>query len=155
MKILLKLLIQKKYQKKKSVFLTFDDGYIDHWKYVFPYLKKKKITGNFYPPIQAIENKKVLHVNKIHFILEVEKNRKKILNHISKLVSIYKNKNERGMNIYKIKPYHRFGDKETGLIKALLQKYLPIKVREKITDDLFKSLLKCDESDFDFVSYFL
>ena len=32
----------KKIPSKPSIFLTFDDGYIDHFKYVFPYLKKKK-----------------------------------------------------------------------------------------------------------------
>ena len=31
-----------KIPKKKSVLLTFDDGYNDHWKFVYPYLKKKK-----------------------------------------------------------------------------------------------------------------
>ena len=30
--------------KKKSVLLSFDDGYQDHFNYVFPYLKKKKIV---------------------------------------------------------------------------------------------------------------
>ena len=83
--------LQKKLPKKKSILLTFDDGYIDHWKYVFPYLKEKKITGNFYPPTQAIKNKKVLNVNKVRFILAKERNRKKILNYIFKLVSKYIN----------------------------------------------------------------
>ena len=31
-----------KLPKKKSIFLTFDDGYADHWNFVFPYLKKTK-----------------------------------------------------------------------------------------------------------------
>ena len=49
----------KKIPARPSIFLTFDDGYIDHYKYVFPYLKKKKITANFYPPKKVIENKSV------------------------------------------------------------------------------------------------
>ena len=57
--------------------LTFDDGFIDHYKYVFPHLLEKKIKACFYPPIQVIKNKTVLDVNKIHFILEKEQNRKK------------------------------------------------------------------------------
>ena len=36
----------KKIPTKPSIFLTFDDGYTDHYKYVFPYLKKKKIIEN-------------------------------------------------------------------------------------------------------------
>ena len=70
----------KKIPKKPSIFLTFDNGYIDHYKYVFPCLSKKKITASFYPSTKAIENKIVLDINKIHFILEKEQNRKLILN---------------------------------------------------------------------------
>ena len=138
----------KKIPKKKSVLLTFDDGYIDHWKYVYPYLKEKKISGNFYPPVKVIENKKVLDVNKIHFILEKEQNRKKILNHIFKLIRKYTNKSEDDLNIDKINTVSRFDDKETTLIKRLLQTHLPLKIREKITNDIFKSILNYDEKDF-------
>ena len=84
----------KKIPKKPSVLLTFDDGYKDHYKYVFPFLLKKKISANFYPPQKVIENKTVLDVNKIHFILEKEPNSKKILNLINfYLFKIYKKKN--------------------------------------------------------------
>ena len=39
----------KKIPLKPSVILTFDDGYIDHYKYVFPFLKKKKLKQNSIP----------------------------------------------------------------------------------------------------------
>ena len=54
---LIEIIHTKKIPKKPSIFLTFDDGYIDHYKYVFPYLSKKKITASFYPSTKAIENK--------------------------------------------------------------------------------------------------
>jgi peptidoglycan/xylan/chitin deacetylase (PgdA/CDA1 family) len=145
---LVEIIKTKKIPRKKSIFLTFDDGYVDHWKYVYPYLKEKKITGNFYPPVCAIKNKKVLDVNKIHFILEKEQNRKKILNHIFKLIRKYTNKSEDDLNIDKINTVSRFDDKETTLIKRLLQTHLPLKIREKITNDIFKSILNYDEKDF-------
>ena len=44
---LVEILNTKKIPKKKSILLTFDDGYIDHWKYVFPFLKKKKFLDVF------------------------------------------------------------------------------------------------------------
>jgi len=44
------ILKSKKIPKKPSILLTFDDGYKDHYKYVLPYLVKKKITASFYPP---------------------------------------------------------------------------------------------------------
>ena len=50
----------KKIYNKPPLVLTFDDGYIDHYKYVFPYLLKKKIKGLFYPSAKVIEKKFVL-----------------------------------------------------------------------------------------------
>ena len=43
----IEILNSKKIPKKKSVLLTFDDGYKDHYKFVYPYLKKQKILANF------------------------------------------------------------------------------------------------------------
>ena len=54
--------------KKPLLLLSFDDGYIDHYKYVVPTLVKNKIKGCFYPPINIFKGK-LLNVNKIHFIL--------------------------------------------------------------------------------------
>ena len=68
----LEILSTKKIPKKPSILLTFDDGYIDHFKYVLPILVKYKVSGIFYPPILSMENKKVLDTNKIHFILAKE-----------------------------------------------------------------------------------
>ena len=94
---------KKKLPRKKSIFLTFDDGYKDHYDYVYPYLKERKIKGNFYPPIQVLKNNKVLDVNKIHFILEKEKNRDKILDLIFKFTKIYMDKTEDNLKIKDIK----------------------------------------------------
>lgn len=55
--------------KQDSVLLTFDDGYIDHYTNVFPLLKAENIPGFFSMPGRIIREKKVLDVNKIHFIL--------------------------------------------------------------------------------------
>ena len=138
----------KKIPKRKSILLTFDDGYIDHWKFVYPYLKEKKITGNFYPPIQVIKNNKVLDVNKIHFILEKEQNRQKILDLIFKFTKKYMNKNKEDLDIHRIQTNSRYDDKETILIKKLLQTYLPLKTREKIVNKIFTLILNNNEKTF-------
>ena len=54
----------------KAILLTFDDGYKDHYTYVLPVLLENNIQGSFYIPTKCFQDKKVLDVNKIHFILE-------------------------------------------------------------------------------------
>ena len=39
----------KKIPKKPSFLLTFDDGFIDHYEYVFQYLSRKKFPHVFIP----------------------------------------------------------------------------------------------------------
>lgn len=46
----------------KSLLLTFDDGYIDHFVNVFPILNELGIQGSFFPPAKAITEHKVLDV---------------------------------------------------------------------------------------------
>ena len=145
---LVEILNTKKIPKKKSILLTFDDGYIDHWKYVFPFLKKKKISGCFYPPVQVIKKKKVLDVNKIHFILDREQNRDKILNLIYENLKKYFDIAPKNLNLKNINLDSRFDDKKTILIKRLLQNHLPINIRQKITNKIFQKILNISESDF-------
>ena len=54
---------------KDNCILTFDDGTLCHFKYVYPYLKKKKISGSFFITGKVIFEKKVLTPHKIHFLL--------------------------------------------------------------------------------------
>lgn len=74
----------RKKNNKKFCLLTFDDGYIDHYKNVFPILVERKITGSFYISGGIYEKKKLLNVNKLHYmfskfsLVEI----KKILNDI-------------------------------------------------------------------------
>ena len=69
---LIEIIGSKKIPKKPNIMLTFDDGFIDHYKYVFPHLLKKKIHACFYPPIQAIKNKSVLEIDKL--LIQKKKN---------------------------------------------------------------------------------
>ena len=49
----LEIIKSKKIPKKPSIMLTFDDGFIDHYKYVFQHLRQKRISACFYPPITS------------------------------------------------------------------------------------------------------
>ena len=132
----------KKKLPEKSILLTFDDGYKDHYTYVLPVLLENSIQGSFYIPTKCFQDKKILDVNKIHFILEscVGKE-EKILNEIKGNLEI--NKDSRILFSYNdyFKEYavaSRFDKKEVIFIKRMLQVVLPEDYREKLVDLLFK-----------------
>ena len=140
------VLKSKRFTKKPSVILTFDDGYIDHYKYVFPILSENKISGFFYPPVRAIENKIILDVNKIHLILAREKTSR-----VLKLIFYFLKKNfdieEKNLKLNKLKLNRRFDNKETVLIKTLLQSFLPLDQRTKILDLIFHEVFKSSQQN--------
>jgi hypothetical protein len=59
----------KKKLPDNSCWLTFDDGYKDHYSYVFPELLKKKIQGSFFPSVKPVLERIMLDTNSIHYIL--------------------------------------------------------------------------------------
>lgn len=135
----------------KSALLTFDDGYIDHFQYVLPILKKHKLQGSFYPPARAIQENKVLDVNKIHFILACVNNKTELFNELLKLLDHYKEEyslktKEEYFNQY-LKA-NRFDSKEIIFIKRMLQVGLDEKLRALITDQLFKRYVTQYEEEF-------
>lgn len=144
----LEILQSKKIPSKPSVLLTFDDGYSDHFNNVFPFLLKKNVSGIFYTPIITLKNRKVLDVNKVHFILEKEFNREKIIKFINENLKKYLNKDLQQINIDRINLFNRWDDKETTLIKRLLQDLLPQKIRTKILNKLFENIMSETETDF-------
>ena len=127
---------------EKPILLTFDDGYKDHYTYVLPILLENNIQGSFYIPTKCFQDKKVLDVNKIHFILESCIGEEEI---ILKEIEEYleKNKDSRISLSYTdyFKEYavnSRFDKKEVIFIKRMLQVVLPEDYREKLVDILFK-----------------
>ena len=149
----IEILNSRKIPKKKSILLTFDDGYRDHFEYVFPFLKKQDVSAVFYPPIMCVRNKAVLDVNKIHFILAKEENRDKILDLIFLYVKKILNKNPQQIGIEKINLLSRYDDKKSILIKRLLQHHLPLPYRKKIVDKIFKHIVNYSEEEFSKILY--
>ena len=127
---------------EKAILLTFDDGYKDHYTYVLPVLLENNIQGSFYIPTKCFQDKKVLDVNKIHFILESCIGEEgKILKEIEEYLE--KNKDSRVSFSYNdyFKEYavnSRFDKKEVIFIKRMLQVVLPEDYRKKLVDILFK-----------------
>lgn len=135
----------------KSVLLTFDDGYIDHYMNVFPILDSYEISGVFSMPGKILRERKVLDVNKIHFILASAD----ILTIKAKLLlqmDYYRGaefaypSNE---DLYeKLAVANRFDDKDTIFVKRALQVELPERLRNIISDQLFKEFVTDNEANF-------
>lgn len=136
---------------KNSLLLTFDDGLKDHYLHVLPTLKKHKIQGLFFIPVKIIENKYVLDVHKIHFILATCKNKIKLVNEIFSMI----NEHRREYSLQSPESYfealaipNRFDPKEVIFIKRILQRELPKDLRAKFTDYLFEEFVTNDERSF-------
>lgn len=135
----------------RAILLTFDDGYIDHYRTVFPLLKKYNVSGCFYPSGRAIVENYVLDVNKIHFILAAAENPLVLLDDIFRAIDEYRETYELPGNAhYRNKLCHpnAYDTGEVIMIKRLLQRELPHELRKLIIDELFRMYVTIDEGDF-------
>ena len=135
----------------KSVLLTFDDAYLDHYNNVFPILDKYKLQGSFYTPSKAITEHTVLDVNKIHFILAAVEDKLNLVNDLKALVKIYQKEYQlEDFDYYykKLAQSSRMDTKNVIFIKRLLQVELVEELRLKIIDTLFKKYIDMDENAF-------
>lgn len=135
----------------KSLLMTFDDAYSDHYMNVYPILKKHGIQGAFYVPAKTVEEAVVLDVNKIHFFLSACESIPKLIRVLHKKFNELKQE----YNVKEFEQYYtdlavanRFDSADVIFIKRLLQVALPEKMRQKICSDLFNEFVKIDEMEF-------
>lgn len=135
----------------KSCLLTFDDGYLDHYLNVFPILTKYKLSGVFFPPVKTVSKRKLLDVNKIHFILASNYSSDEIiddifinLNELRKDYSLLSNE----FYFKKLAVPSRHDDEKVMFIKNILQFELESTLRERVVNNLFLKFLKIDEQEF-------
>ena len=136
---------------EKSVLLTFDDAYSDHYNNVFPILDKYKLQGSFYTPSKAITEHIVLDVNKIHFILASVEDKLNLVNDLKALVIIYQKEYQlEDFDYYykKLAQSSRMDTKDVMFIKKLLQVELVEELRITIVDTLFKKYIGISENAF-------
>ena len=138
---------------ENSIWLTFDDGYKDHFRYVLPELSKRKIQGTFFPPAEPILNNSLLDVNAIHFILAKTKDVSIQLDKLKKLcikenisISNFEKLCEEVINTRR--KTDRFDSKEELVFKRMLQKHLPLRIRNKLTKILFEDTLNININEF-------
>jgi peptidoglycan/xylan/chitin deacetylase (PgdA/CDA1 family) len=131
---------------KKTCVLTFDDGYSDHYDFVYPTLLKENIKGAFFTPVNTIINNILLDVNLIHIILasaDEEKILERIIYHYNGLGESVNLKK----TISTINTNSRYDSKVTIIIKRLLQYLLPEDIRAIICRLLLGDFVEQDEKE--------
>lgn len=106
------------------IMLTFDDGTVDHYKYVYKILKKYNLSGLFFVP-SCIFNKKVLDIQLIHKLVSL-KNFNDVYNDLINKVK------EINFDFDAISLIKTFDDNKSALFKQLLQYLLEEKDRKRI-----------------------
>ena len=142
-------IIKNKELPSKACWLTFDDGYKDHYQYVLPELISRNLSGAFFPPRVAIKENKVLDVNSIHHILSCSDDINKLVNDLNDLCLQLGMTNEQIHTYYKdYGVANRFDNADTIFIKRMLQHVLPEQIRNEITSILFEKIVGIPEAKF-------
>ena len=140
-KELVKIIVERKSLDKKYCLITFDDGLKEQIE-VFNLLQSKKIPAIFFVPTNAIKNRLVLDVHKLHFIrtklddIELFE----LLDHKCN-ISNFEFDNHLLINQY------RYDTEKARKIKYFLNFVLSKKKKDDLVDYVFKNLVK-NEHDF-------
>ena len=132
-----------------SCWLTFDDGYKDHFTFVLPELLNRNLHGAFFPPRVAIEDGVLLDVNSIHHILSCAGNIHNLvceLNMYCRLSGILDATLTSYYEEYAVA--NRFDNAGTIYVKHMLQHVLPEEIRNSITSKLFHDFVGVSQSNF-------
>lgn len=136
---------------RNACWLTFDDGFSDHYEYVLPRLTARGFKGSFFPVARSALEGRVLDVHKIHFVLASARDPGGVIADIRRLVA------ERASEIVlpTIESLYvasdagvRLDPPEIIFIKRLLQRELPPDHRGPIVDALFAKYVSADEVAF-------
>ena len=133
----------------QAALLTFDDGYRDHFDYVFPILDEAGLPGCFFLPAKCILERELLDVNKIHYLLAVAKNIDGIVDRIFDLIEAWGDSFDlRSPDAYwkAASGDHRFDPQGVVFVKRMLQRELPVGLRRRILDRLFETYVDVSEA---------
>ncbi len=134
---------------RDACWLTFDDGYKDHSKFVLPELLERDLHGAFFPPRVAIEEDVVLDVNLIHHILSCVEDVKKLVSSLNSHC-LSSGISESNIDAY-YKEYavpSRFDNADTIYVKRMLQHVLPEQLRSSTAENMFKEFVGLSAAEF-------
>ena len=134
-----------------AALLTFDDGYADHFDYVFPLLDEARLPACFFPPSATILDRTLLDVNRIHYILAAVDDCRSVVDEIFDRLDRHRSQYalKRNEELYaEYAAASRFDPAEVIFVKRILQKGLPEDLRRQIAGELFARFVTADERAF-------
>lgn len=134
----------------KALWLTFDDGYIDHFENVFPLLIERGWQGSFFPPARSVLERELLDVNKSHFILASQSNPHSIIESLKVLLNEHDSPDAQSFDVYwrQFAKATRYDCPEIVFIKRMLQRGIPKEIRIEFLDKLFRQFVSTDPASF-------
>ena len=131
---------------KEKIFLTFDDGLLCHYNYVYPILKKNNINAIFYIPTAPYINEKILHVHKIHLILGVCGG-EVACDYLDQYIDLSMLDNHLIEDFEKSTYSLQLNSNYINKFKRTLNYYIKYEYREKVIDDIFIKFFGNKEKD--------
>jgi peptidoglycan/xylan/chitin deacetylase (PgdA/CDA1 family) len=135
----------------RALLLTFDDGYSDHFKHVFPLLADRQWGGCFFPVSSTVTEHRMLDVNKIHFILAAVEDPAPLVQTVMDEVE----RNRSALHLEESRQYwdrcstdSRYDSRQVTFLKRMLQRELPEAFRAGLVDQLFRDFVTADEAAF-------
>ena len=135
----------------RPALLTFDDGYTDHYEYVFPRLAERRLQGSFFPVACAALDRQILDANKIQFTLASDVDPDRLVAFIEDACR------ERAaeFGLHDIAHYREnfwvgnfLDPPNVDYVKLMLQHALPMELRAELVDQLFRRYVASDEASF-------
>ncbi len=127
--------------------LTFDDGYADHYRHVFPHLVDRGLSGLFFAPKSSMFDRQMLEVNLIQFTIASHPQPKALADEVDALL-----RREATIDPAPLRAEHfapnRFDGPEVAYVKRLLQHALPADVRSHLAAQLFATHVTADPKAF-------
>jgi peptidoglycan/xylan/chitin deacetylase (PgdA/CDA1 family) len=134
-----------------AAWLTFDDGYSDHYDAVFPLLYQRGWQGSFFPPARTVRDRQLLDVNRVHFILAAQPDHQSIIAAVHEFVDAHQGQDGvRPFSDYwaDLARASRLDPAHVIFIKRMLQHALPERLRNLLANDLFDRIVAVDQAVF-------
>jgi peptidoglycan/xylan/chitin deacetylase (PgdA/CDA1 family) len=135
----------------RPLLLTFDDGYLDHYEHAFTELQRRGLKGAFFAPTQSLLDRRLLDVNKVHFVLAAQPDHHKLAAEIDCLLaSMLPGDSMAAIASFRsaMHKQSRWDPADTVYVKRVLQRGPSAEIRSAVADVIFKKYVSTDPSAF-------